>query len=394
MHYWSHSGKIGVPIEYDGVPFMHVGRWSLVCHQGRDTGSSIKNKYLEKKKKLEQEGLKVVNSRKSSSKKVNCPAEIYVSHVVKFPQFKVSSRLLADNSLPSEPVRKNIKEKLRLMHKRDPRKVVRHHCYYVRLPQPGDHQGHPFVAHVAADDISTKANVVVSNTSTLDRRKINKNRDKYRRTKEPIDNRVAAKLSSLIKEGFCSTAVIRSELNKFVIQELFSGEAPPPAMFRRYNPTSRDIQNALHKVKQEAYMSHRRELRSLCSDALKDIENSLISIEDEVTLGNLYKRLAGLRKQIGIGADYEDKDCSVSIHQLVCEEVPSYQVVTLIEEPSNLCHQMEQSNLTQSDEHSQLQVKVSDSNVIAEVQDNRAVQLNNNCANITGVKCRPVVTAI
>ena len=331
MHYWSHSGKVGVPIEYDGVPFMHVGRWSLICHQGRDIAATAKSKYLEKKKKQEQEGMRISGSRKASTKKVNCPAEIYVSHIIKYPQFKVSPRLLTDNSLPSEQIRKTNKEKLRLLHRKDPGKVVRLHCYYVRLPQPGDHQGHPFVAHVAADDEAT--NLVVSNTSTLDRRKINKNRDRHRRTREPLDARVGEKLADLIREGYCSTAVIRSELNKFVIQELFAGEVPPPAMFRRYNPTSRDIQNALHKVKQEAYESHRTELRSLCSSALSNIDNALSSVDDEVTLSNMYKHLTHLCKQFGIGSNGRvSTDCSVSVHQVSSEETTTCQVVTVIEE--------------------------------------------------------------
>ena len=48
IHYWSHTGKLGksgVPIEYDGVPFMHVGRWVLMCHQGKDVNKLHKQKY-------------------------------------------------------------------------------------------------------------------------------------------------------------------------------------------------------------------------------------------------------------------------------------------------------------------------------------------------------------
>lgn len=333
MHFWSHSGKAGVPIEYDGVPFVHVGRWSLICHQGKDIGARAKAKYIEKKKRLEQEGA-MFSSRKTTTKKVNCPALIYVSHIVKYSQFKVPAKFLSENSLPTEQLRRTMKEKMRAKHRSHPSNVMRVHCYFVRLPEPGDHQGHPFVAQVLAANAAS-ASVVVSNTSTLDRRKVNRNRDRQRRTREPMDERVAVRLEELIRSGHCSTAGIRAELNKFVIQHLFEGEPAPPAMFRRYNPTSRDILNAMHRVKQEALVSRCAELRSHCSIALNSISGALSTIEDEVALTNLYKQLIIISKQFESEEIKDTKlDCSVIVHQLPPEESSSYHVVTVIEEPA------------------------------------------------------------
>lgn len=155
IHYWSHTGKCGVPIEYDGVPFMHVGRWVLMCHQGQDTNKRHKEKY-QIRKHIEQQAsfffllaflhfhIKFINrifiylllllitllmllllflkfysifgimqlitvlpiilqesgvtpksrNRTQVTKKVNCPAEIYVNHIMKFPQHKVHKVLL------------------------------------------------------------------------------------------------------------------------------------------------------------------------------------------------------------------------------------------------------------------------------------------------------------
>lgn len=234
-----------------------------MCHQGKDKSLRRKLKLSDERKKLLDSTGAMKASRKSSTKKVNCPAEIYVSHIVKYPQFKVPSNLLEENSLPTEQVRRVIKRKLLTAYKRSASKLAAVHYFYIKLPLPQDHQGHPLVSRLV-DKFATRTKDVVFNSSTLDRRKVNKNRDRQRRTREPIDERVAAKLQELARSGLDSTVLIRAELNKYVINELFVGQQPPPAMFRRYNPTSRDIINALHRAKQEATAAHLHALRSHC----------------------------------------------------------------------------------------------------------------------------------
>ncbi|KAF2355779.1 Calcium-responsive transcription factor [Trinorchestia longiramus] len=331
LHFWSHCGKMGVPIRYDGVPFVHVGRWSLVCHQGRDTGLRRKTKYIEERRKKTELTGTAPTVRKTSTKKVNCPAQIYVSHIVKYPQFKVPEQFLTENSLPTEQLRRVMKRKIRTKHKYNRLTMERLHRYYVRLPSSTDHQGHPLVSR-STDDHLQGPRDIISNSSTLDRRNVNKNRDRHRRTKEPIDDRVSKKLRELVSLGYTSTAVIRAELNKFVIKELFVGQQPPPAMFRRFNPTSRDILNALHRVKQDAAQQRRSCLLSLCESIMTSISESLETLDDE-SLSSACEQLHSVAEQLK-NKSQPKQDCSVSVHpQLPAEEASSpFSFVTVIEE--------------------------------------------------------------
>jgi len=149
--------------------------------------------------------------RNCSSKKINCPALIFVSHIIKFPQFQISSEL--KEKLPSESLKKSTKKKMVIKLKSDNSDIIKENLYYISLPDSTEHKGHPFVTPMARDVDSSK--MFVSNVSTLDKRKVNKNRDKARRTREPIDPRVFVKLNSLIAmDGSQSVSMIKSELNR------------------------------------------------------------------------------------------------------------------------------------------------------------------------------------
>lgn len=57
IYFESLKGKCGMPITYDGVPFIHLGRWSFICHQGVDKCKKQRDQYYEKKR----EKIKKVN---------------------------------------------------------------------------------------------------------------------------------------------------------------------------------------------------------------------------------------------------------------------------------------------------------------------------------------------
>ena len=122
---------------------------------------------------------------------------------------------VSQNSLPSEQLRRTTKRKISALFKQNSLKVELEHWYYLQLPMIADHKGHPFIATTPSTGNIKK--MVVSNISTLDRRKTNRNRDRQRRTREPVDERVLHKLNSLVKAGYCSVSVIRAELNRFVL---------------------------------------------------------------------------------------------------------------------------------------------------------------------------------
>jgi len=76
-------------IERDGVPFMVCGEIIYDCVHGNDTHKSWKTLYAKRIKEQEDKGTPVkTRKRISLSKKVGCPARIYLKEVIRFPDYK------------------------------------------------------------------------------------------------------------------------------------------------------------------------------------------------------------------------------------------------------------------------------------------------------------------
>ncbi|XP_068230021.1 uncharacterized protein [Palaemon carinicauda] len=300
IHYWSHTGKSGVPIEYDGVPFMHVGRWVLMCHQGHDINKRHKEKYQIRKTVEHQESGITPKTRNRSqiTKKVNCPAEIYVAHIMKFPQHKVPSALLAINSVPTDHMRKLTKKSIISAFNRGPKKFTRESWYYVRLPDPSSHEGHPVLGLVKEEACAQVTENAVSNSvpaepvSVVKKKKRPKN-TKYR-TKEPVDPRVLQKMYELTRQGVSTVKMMQAAIAVFVEEELFPLGEPPPAMYRRYNPTPSDIQNAMYKVKQEMRLEGKSILQYRCAALVREITELVVQTDSEDYLNQLEEQLRNI----------------------------------------------------------------------------------------------------
>ncbi|KAK7075222.1 hypothetical protein SK128_016274 [Halocaridina rubra] len=300
IHYWSHTGKSGVPIEYDGVPFMHVGRYVLMCHQGQDVNKRHKEKYqLRRSVEYQESGITPkTRNRSMVSKKVNCPAEIYITHVMKFPQHKVPSALLAVNSLPTDHMRKLAKKKIIDSFNSCPKKFMRESWYYVRLPDPASHEGHPVLGLVKNEN----CNVIAENAvdiknlpepnSFVKKRKRAKN-SKYR-TKEPVDPRVLQKMYELTRQGVSTVKMMQAAIAVYVEEELFNSGKPPPAMYRRYNPTPSDIQNAMYKVKQEMRLEGKSILQYRCAALVREITELVVQTDNDDYLHQLEEQLRNI----------------------------------------------------------------------------------------------------
>lgn len=52
----------------------------------------------------------------------------------------------------------------------------------------------------------------------------------------------------LTRQGVSTVKMMQESIAEFVKEELFPFGEPPPTMYRRYNPTASDIQNAMYKV--------------------------------------------------------------------------------------------------------------------------------------------------
>ncbi|XP_037789155.1 uncharacterized protein LOC119584549 [Penaeus monodon] len=301
IHYWSHTGKCGVPIEYDGVPFMHVGRWVLMCHQGQDTNKRHKEKYQIRKHIEQQESGVTPKSRNRTqvTKKVNCPAEIYVNHIMKFPQHKVPNALLAINSLPTDHMRKLAKKKIINSYKRYSNRFVRESWYYVRLPDPSAHEGHPVIGLVKQEPVASlaaEATIEISSQdgapTTVKRKKPGKS-TRFR-TKEPVDPRVLQKMYELTRQGVSTVKMMQESIAEFVKEELFPFGEPPPTMYRRYNPTASDIQNAMYKVKQEMRLEGKSILQYRCAALVREITELVVQTDSEEYLNQLEEQLRNI----------------------------------------------------------------------------------------------------
>lgn len=301
IHYWSNTGKCGVPIEYDGVPFMHVGRWVLMCHQGQDTNKGHKEKYQIRKLREQQEsGVKPKSrNRAQVTKKVNCPAEIYITHIMKFPQHKMPSALLAINSLPTDHMRKLAKRKMVNSFKRYNSRFVRESWYYVRLPDPSSHVGHPVLGLVKEEptfNLPDKCTIELAShpVPILAEPKKKPLKGSKFRTKEPVDSRVLQKMYELTRQGVSTVKMMQEAIEEYVHEELFPCGDPPPSMYRRYNPTPSDIQNAMYKVKQEMRLEGKSILQYRCAALVREITEMVVQTDSEEYLNQLEEQLRNI----------------------------------------------------------------------------------------------------
>jgi len=150
-----------------------------------------------------QEGIKF-ETRSRATKKVNCPAEIYISHIVKFPEHKVSEDMVTGNCLPSGQIRRVIKKKLSDQYKATPEMLICQHLYYVRIPQPWAHKGHPVIS-MNADFSQVPSGTKVTLNSDAVARMYDKRKNAVEgivmRTKEPVDPRVLERIQFCYREG-------------------------------------------------------------------------------------------------------------------------------------------------------------------------------------------------
>ncbi|XP_022098372.1 uncharacterized protein LOC110983427 [Acanthaster planci] len=118
--------------DYDGIPFIMVGRKFWGCHLGRDKCRSGKIKYRTKMQEKSQESESSNWPITRSSKKLGCPAVISTVHVLKFHEYPISQSM-------TEFRRKQLLKRLRqsLLSKHSIVKAEQR--FYVHLAQPDEH---------------------------------------------------------------------------------------------------------------------------------------------------------------------------------------------------------------------------------------------------------------
>ncbi|KAJ8372023.1 hypothetical protein AAFF_G00295350 [Aldrovandia affinis] len=126
-------------VPFNGSPFKLLGKKTYVCHQGRDKNKKAKRRREEKIEKATRHtrdhSYHEVRRLIQTSKKMDCPATIYVVHIVRFPSYKITE----DNPKKRNKASSALKEAL----SKDPSRVDTEELFAAYFPFIEEHQNHP-----------------------------------------------------------------------------------------------------------------------------------------------------------------------------------------------------------------------------------------------------------
>ncbi|XP_063615030.1 calcium-responsive transcription factor-like [Penaeus indicus] len=197
----------------DGIPFIIMGTRTLDCHQGPDRDKKRKHiraaanqqkdfeNYLDKEHDYTEREWHSVKA----SKKLNCPAKIYIRHIIKFPEYE------CPEAVEDIGHRHAVTTTLQLDFKRR-EDIVKEHQFHVQLPQ--SHTTH------AVGEQADSSLPIDRDLSAFIQKKV---------TEEGISN--TKEMKKLLEEHLQS-----SEL-------LFKGKELPSKNNTRYWPTLKQIRN-------------------------------------------------------------------------------------------------------------------------------------------------------
>ncbi|XP_071498505.1 uncharacterized protein [Diadema antillarum] len=208
-------------IECDGTPFFYMHRHVYICHQGRDRNEKAKAKRKVSKDAEDASNDAVPKKRRKlvqDTKKMDCPASIYVVQILRFP----THRIEVSEPVPSGHSRVMAKKRLREEFELGADSIQTETLFYVSLPPLSSHVGHP-VNNIAAG------------------------------LREAVDPRILHKIVELTARGIVRVPEIRRHLEEYVQSELFHSSEQPHRTRRRYYPTDVDIRHAVQKAKKEIH---------------------------------------------------------------------------------------------------------------------------------------------
>ncbi|XP_073524300.1 uncharacterized protein [Phyllobates terribilis] len=141
-----------------------------------------------------------------ATKKMDCPAKIYVYHIIRYPDFQITRNTAWHKRMASKKMNQEITKDNKVLH-----------CYVVQFPKLSEHRNHPIAGEVA-------------------------------NIREKIDPRVVDKILELYQSGIRKKRDIKKLVEHFVVQELFTGLDLPQSSRRRYYPTLKDITNIMGRT--------------------------------------------------------------------------------------------------------------------------------------------------
>lgn len=190
-------------LDFDGIPYIVLGSRIYDCQYGVDRNLNHKRRYKEAQMKGDNIFRKRYH-RIQATKKQDCPAQIYLREIVKFPDFRIISNTEYYRRKSSARVQNALKSGNVCGEKRT----------YVHFPYISDHKNHSL--------------------------------EEVRGLKHPIDSRLKKKIHELVADGITDVKTLKSILCQFVQTELFAGKDLPSKSNRHFYPKKSDIQNCIN----------------------------------------------------------------------------------------------------------------------------------------------------
>ncbi|XP_076057891.1 decapping enzyme, scavenger [Oratosquilla oratoria] len=131
---WSVKAKQGIGWSFDGVPRILVGKRQWMCHLGPDLCQKKKERYKRQKEERKALGFACGKNRNRKSKKVGCPAMVYLTHLIRFPEYKVTVNRIRARKAASKRLKDDIMAG---------KAIAAEHQFLLKLPDPSCHEGHP-----------------------------------------------------------------------------------------------------------------------------------------------------------------------------------------------------------------------------------------------------------
>ncbi|KAJ8378370.1 hypothetical protein AAFF_G00243280 [Aldrovandia affinis] len=125
-------------VPYNGTPFKVLGKKTYVCHQGRDKNAKAKRRREEQIAACHTQDHSFPRRRRLvHTKKMNCPASIYVVHIVRFPSYKITE----DKPKKRNKASSTLKEAL----SKEPSHVDTEEIFAAYFPVIEEHKNHPIM---------------------------------------------------------------------------------------------------------------------------------------------------------------------------------------------------------------------------------------------------------
>ena len=107
---WEKKGDL-MSLNFDGIPYIFLGKRDYQCHQGSDRGKRVKEKYQKLRDNLMLgDHPQAIKRRKliQTTKKLNCPVQFSVKKIIKFPKFAIKVDTKWNRKKASTSLRKHL----------------------------------------------------------------------------------------------------------------------------------------------------------------------------------------------------------------------------------------------------------------------------------------------